>query len=523
MNLAELLEIPSTIIPDFEGVVFEGVRHTFGEMRDRVLRLAGSLSRLGLKQGQRICILQTNSHQYLEVIFACARLGLVAVPLNYRVKKSELDHLMREARPSACFVGERYLDLMRSVCDRTICLITFDQPQPGLYCHEHLVREGERREALAEVAESDPGLILFTSGTTACPKAVVFSHVQLGNYVFAHADPPNPERATEATLLSAPLYHVAGLTAVMTNCFSGRRLVILSQFEPASWLGLAESEEVTHAFVVPTMMRQLLDHPQFDKTNLAKLKLLSYGAAPMPLSIIREAIRRFPHSTSFVSAYGQTETTSTITMLGPEDHRFDESGPEGHARLRRLASVGRPLPDVEIAILGDDGNRMAAGGTGEVAVRSHRLASGYAKEDYLQPASEGGWLLTGDLGWLDEEGYLYLVGRKRDLIIRAGENISPDEVEDVLRQCHGVEDAAVVGLPSEQWGQRVAAAVVCSPGTSITLEELHGFCRRHLSTYKVPEEIRVVSSLPQNSMGKTLRREVLKAFIDGSADERGSQ
>jgi acyl-CoA synthetase (AMP-forming)/AMP-acid ligase II len=246
---------------------------------------------------------------------------------------------------------------------------------------------------------------------------------------------------------------------------TGRKLVVLRQFEPREWLEAVQREQVTHAFVVPTMMKQLLDHADFDRCNLGSLQNLSYGGAAMPFPVIRQAVERFPKSVGFVNAFGQTETTSTLTVLGPDDHRLDGTPEDVERTLRRLRSIGRPLPDVEVKVVDDDGNDLPTGQVGELWVRTPRVMKGYA-------ATEGGvtspmmddWLPTRDMGWIDEDGYIVLAGRKDDMIIRGGENIAPAEVEAVLYSHPLVDEAAVIGMPDVEWGQRIVAVVALRRG-----------------------------------------------------------
>jgi acyl-CoA synthetase (AMP-forming)/AMP-acid ligase II len=288
----------------------------------------------------------------------------------------------------------------------------------------------------------------------------------------------------------------------------------MPQFEPAAWLEHVERERITHAFVVPTMMKQLLDHPDVERRDLTSLEVLSYGGASMPFPVIRRAIERFPRTVGFVNAFGQTETTSTLTVLGPEDHRLEGTPDEVERRTRRLRSIGRPLPDVEVRITADDGSVLGAGEVGEIQVRTPRVMKGYAGAD-SSPLTEDGWLPTRDLGWLDEDAYLYIAGRKDDMIIRGGENIAPAEVESVLQSHAAVEEAVVVGVPDVEWGQRVAAFVVLRPGASATPAELGEFCRERLATFKKPETITLLPELPRNPMGKVLRRD-LRTYLGTS-------
>jgi len=267
-----------------------------------------------------------------------------------------------------------------------------------------------------------------------------------------------------------------------------------------------ERERITHAFLVPTMLKRLLDEPELERRDLSSLEILSYGGAAMPFPVVRRAIERFPPNVGFVNAFGQTETTSTLTILGPEDHRLQGTPEEIEKRTKRLTSIGRPLPDVEVQIVGDDGTVRPPGEVGEICVRTPRVMKGYAGGE--SPLVRDGWLPTRDMGWVDEDGYLYIAGRKDDMIIRGGENIAPAEVEATLQSHPAVEEAAVIGVPDLEWGQRVAAFVVVRPGASLTAEALGDFCRQRLATFKKPEVIRFVAELPKNPMGKILRRDL---------------
>jgi acyl-CoA synthetase (AMP-forming)/AMP-acid ligase II len=288
--------------------------------------------------------------------------------------------------------------------------------------------------------------------------------------------------------------------------------VLVPQFEPRAWLDTVERERISHAFVVPTMLKQLLDQPDLERRDLSSLEILSDGGAAMPFPVIRRAIERFPRTIGFVNAFGQTETTSTLTLLGPDDHRLDGAADEVERRTKRLTSIGRPLPDVEVQIVDDEGRALAAGEVGEIHVRTPRVMKGYAGAGG-SPLVRDGWLPTRDMGWVDEDGYLFIAGRKDDMIIRGGENIAPAEVEAVLQSHPAVEEAAVVGVPDVEWGQRVAAFVVLRDDGACTADALGDFCRQRLASFKKPEIIRFLPELPKNPMGKILRRE-LRVQVD---------
>ncbi|HLH24732.1 MAG TPA: AMP-binding protein [Chloroflexota bacterium] len=359
-----------------------------------------------------------------------------------------------------------------------------------------------------EVADDGLAVLMFTSGTTAYAKAVMLSHANLVNFVFATVDPADgSERGT--VLLAAPLYHVAGLTAALAATWTGRRIALMRQFDAGEWLAQVAGERVTHAFLVPTMLKRVLDHPDFAATDLSSLQVLSYGAAPMPLGVIRRAIERFPPGVQFFNAFGQTETASTVTTLGPEDHRLEGSAAEVERKLRRLGSIGRPLADVELRIVDAEGREVPRGAVGEIAIRTERLMRGYYGQDEATRATlHDGWLRTRDLGWMDEDDYVYLAGRQADLIIRGGENVAPEEVEAVLATHPAVEEAAVIGVPDEEWGERIAAVVVCRPGAAVSAEALIAHCHARLASFKKPERIVFADALPRNALGKLLRNDL---------------
>jgi acyl-CoA synthetase (AMP-forming)/AMP-acid ligase II len=433
----------------------------------------------------------------------------VFVPLNYRAKPPELEYMIDAAAIKVLLVGGRYAPLISDLRRRLRSVRSFvavDAPQTGMALLDELMAAECDEFEEAAIDDDETTILMYTSGTTSRPKGVMLTHNDFTAYVCNSVElADGTPRGT--ALLAAPLYHIAGTTNIMTSLFAGRKLVVLPQFEATAWLEAVEREGVTHAFVVPTMMKQLIDHPQFARYDLGSLQNLSYGGAAMPFPVIRRAIELFPRTVGFVNAFGQTETTSTLTILGPEDHRLEGTAEEIERRTRRLKSIGRPLPDVEVRIRDENGGVLAAGEVGEIEVRTPRVMKGYAgaKDSAL---TDDGWLPTRDLGWIDADGYLYVAGRKDDMIIRGGENIAPAEVESVVQAHPAVEEVAVVGVPDVEWGQRVAAFVVLRPGVQATAAELGEFCRQRLASFKKPEVIQFLDELPKNPMGKILRREL---------------
>lgn len=520
MNTAYFLSIPAMMFPDQEILVFENTRLTYSRLQERVNRLANALRSFGLTKGSCVGILQTNCNQYVEVYYATSKLGGTFVPLNYRAKIEELKYMIHTAQIEALFVGERYVDLALSVLldvPSVKHLVIIDGSYQGMIAFDELLAHASSDDVEQQMEGDETNILMYTSGTTALPKAVMLSYVNFVEYVFGTSSCAGGT-GWGATLLCAPLYHIAGITATMTSLYSGRRLVLMRQFDGKEWLRLAQKEKITNAFLVPTMLKRLLEEPGLTDADLSSLETLSYGAAPMPLPVILRAIENFPKSVGFINAFGQTETTATVAMLLPEDHRLDGSPYEVEKKLRRLSSIGRPLPDVELKIVDDRGEEVPYGEIGEVILRTSRLMKGYAGQDELtQQAIVDGWIHTRDLGWIDEEGYIFLAGRKDDLIIRGGENIAPAEIEAVLQSHPAIEEAAAIGYPSEEWGETVMAIVVLRPGVVVTVEEIQEFCRQKLASFKKPERFAFVDMLPRNTLGKVIKKE-LKAKYASQTD-----
>jgi acyl-CoA synthetase (AMP-forming)/AMP-acid ligase II len=354
--------------------------------------------------------------------------------------------------------------------------------------------------ATAEAAEPEPSstdgediaVLLYTSGTTAAPKAVVLRHRHLTSYVVTSVEFAGADEA-DATLVSVPPYHVAGVANALSNVYAARRIVYLPAFTPDAWLSTVRTEGISHAMVVPTMLARVVEHLGAEPSACGTLRSLAYGGARTPITVLERALVAFP-DTDFVNAYGLTETSSTIAVLGPDDHRAAAAGDE--AARERLTSVGRLVPGIEVEIR-----------DGEIWVRGEQVSGEYLG---LASAVDGdGWFATRDCGWVDAEGYLFIEGRSDDTIIRGGENIAPAEIEDVLLSHPGVREVAVVGLPDDEWGQRIAAAVVRREGASVDAEELQSFARERLRSSKTPDVIAFRDELPHTDTGKLLRRAVL--------------
>lgn len=516
MHVTEFLTITAAIVPDREAIVFEGKRFTFADLQERANRLASALASLGVGKGDRIATIQVNCNALIEALFATAKLDAVFVPLNFRAKADEITYMVNQSEPKVLLVGRRYYDLVNSLRPHLAPVehfIALEGPYQDWHLYDALLEGAEAQEFFPEGQDDDLVVLMFTAGTTGTPKGVMLTHNSFSSYILNNVDPADPE-TVEKNILTVPLYHIAGLQAVMAAVYGGRTLIIQRQFEPVEWMELVQRERADRAMMVPTMLKQLMDHPAFHQYDLSSLKVITYGAAPMPLEVIKRALREFPN-TRFINAFGQTETAATITMLPPEDHIIPPGLPpaEEEKRLKRLTSIGKPLPDVEVRIVDENGQEVPPGVVGEIVARGPRLMKGYWKqEEATKQTIRGGWLYTGDLGYQDEEGYIYLAGRAKDFIKRGGEMISPEEVEQCLMSHPAVDDAAVIGVPDVDWGERVRAIVVLKPGAKATEEELIEFCRQRLASFKKPESVVFVDELPRNPMGKVLKRVLREQF-----------
>lgn len=441
------------------------------------------------------------NHPLLPVaLLAAACAGVPFVPVNYRLDDTALNSLI-ERQPDALVLadaataprvtaGGRVL-----VFDEWLAALTADPPPRD-----------------PPVDDDEVAVVLYTSGTTAAPKSALLRHRHLMAYLLSTVE-FGSAGADEAVLVSVPPYHVAGVANMLSNLFAGRRLVYLRAFDPAVWLDTARAEAVTTAMVVPTMLARIVDAVAGrDGADLPTLRSLSYGGAKVSERVLRAALTHFPE-VGFVNAYGLTETTSTIAVLGPEDHRAAMVSDDPLIRAR-LSSAGQVLPTIEIEIRDDDGRVLPPGTSGVIFLRGAQISGEYATGSLLDA---NGWFCTRDNGRMDVDGYLYIEGRADDTIIRGGENIAPAEIEAVLLSHPAVAEACVVGPPSDEWGQTLAAAVVLRDGAVATGEELRTLVRARLRGSKTPETIVFRESLPHNDTGKLLRRVVLAELTALSA------
>ncbi len=513
MNTSEFLMIAGAIVPDRAAIQFDDSAITYAELQERVNALANAMASRGIGSGDRVAVMQVNTPQNIELYFAAAQLDAIYVPINFRAKSDELLQMLDIVQPSMLFIGERYLPLVPNngglVPDRVIVLD--GEATEGRASYGDLVSDAISDQLnFPEAGDEDTTVIMFTSGTTSIPKGVMLTHDSFASYLLATVMPADPDEE-ETNLLTVPMYHIAGLQATLAAVYGGRTLVVMRQFDAVDWMESVQKHRANRAMLVPTMLKQLMDHPRFDEFDLSSLDVITYGAAPMPVDVIRQAIRKFP-AARFINAFGQTETASTITMLPPEDHVLEGSDDEVERKLKRLASIGKPLEDVEVRIVDEDGSPVPVGEVGEIVARGSRMMRGYwQQEEATRDSLRSGWVYTGDLGYWDEDDYIYLAGRAKDFIKRGGEMVSPEEVERVLLSHPHVGEVAVIGVADLEWGEEVRAVVVRGGG-EVTEDELIQYCRERLAGYKRPRSVVFIDELPRNVMGKVMKRDLREQY-----------
>ncbi|OBK78571.1 fatty acid--CoA ligase family protein [Mycobacterium sp. 1164985.4] len=495
MSISLLLEMASSN-PDRTAVVSGELRLTTGELSALADGGAGVIAASG---ASHVAYVGTGGAMLPLLLFSSARGGVAVTPLNYRLSADGLRELIDRLPQPLVVADAEYREMVAGAGKQVIGSDEFLDA----------ARTAEPSPDVPVFADpEDVGVVLFTSGTTSRPKAVELTHNNLTSYITGTVEFDSAESG-DAALICVPPYHIAGVSAALSNLYAGRKMVYLPQFDAREWIRLVRDEGVTSATVVPTMLDRIVTALETENASLPTLRSLAYGGSKVPLPLVRKALSLLPE-VGFVNAYGLTETSSTIAVLGPEDHR-EALASSDEAVLRRLGSVGQPVPGVEVQIRNADGEVLGAGETGELFVRGDQVSGRYAEIGSVLDAD--GWFPTKDIAMLDEDGYLFIGGRSDDTIIRGGENIAPAEIEDVLVEHPAVRDCAVVGPEDPQWGQIIVAVVVPAdtpdgPATP-DADELREHVRRQLRGSRTPDRIVFRDELPTNATGKVLRRELI--------------
>jgi long-chain acyl-CoA synthetase len=483
---------------------------SFESHGERVFRAASALGALGISRSDRFAVMATNSHEYLELYHAAYLGAGVINPLNLRLAGKELDYIVRDSGTEVVFVDQHFAQLFHdamaasdtpSPIRQVVLLGNGDGPADLRY--EELLAAAEPREP-EEPEENDPVVLMYTGGTTGLPKGVVVTqraemlncyHVGMVLGRFA----PN-----EVNLLQTPIFHAASMVGLLATIGTGGTFVSIPMFEPGAVISLIEQHGVTITTMVPTMIGMMLNHPDFAPARIQSLQSLTYGASPMPAALLDRLLALLPNL-ELTQGYGMTESSSVLTFLGSEHHT------PGNPRLR---SVGRAVPGVELSIQNEAGEILPTGETGEVCAKGGNLMTEYwHRPEATEEAFRGGWYHTGDAGYLDEEGYLFLVDRVKDMIISGGENVYSVEVENAISTHPAVDQVAVIGIPHETWGEQVHAVVVTTADATVTAEEIIAHARTSIAGYKVPKSVEFRDEpLPLSGAMKVLKRALREPY-----------
>jgi len=508
-GIGEWLRFHDRQHPEDDAVVFGDRRLSFAALNRRVNQVANALAECGIEKGERVALLLLNSNAFVETFFACAKLGAIAVPLNYRLSPAEIGFILGDSGARVIVYHPRFAELFRPIRGETVLkhgiAVTGDDesPEAGDADYERVLAASPDSDPETLVEQLDPLMMMYTSGTTGKPKGALLTH-------------SNPTWITHNTQLSplalidgdsvltvAPLFHIGGLAIHTLPCMHlGRKVILHGVFDPVETLRTIERERVSVLFLLPAMWQAVMQVPDFGSYDLSSLRYLVSGGSPCPIPVIEFFQSR---GLPFLEGFGMTETTASACVLGNED------------AVRKNGSVGKPLTHVQMRIVDDEDRDVAPGETGELVLRGPSMFREYwNRPDATEESCRNGWFHSGDLARQDEEGFYYIVDRKKDMLISGGENVYPTEVEQVLYRHPKVQEIAVIGVPDERWGEVPMALVVPPAGEHLTLEELQDFCRDKLARFKTPKHLAELSELPRTATGKVLKRELRQQYTESA-------
>jgi fatty-acyl-CoA synthase len=500
------------------GLVFGDARLTWREANARANAFANELRRMGLRRGDRVALYARNSHQWVEALFGLAKIGAVSVTINYRLTAAEVEYIVRNSGARAILCGETEADHALKVADQVgdvKWLLGFGAATTNgssFDSYESLVARGDQNEPARENSFSfdEPAMLLYTSGTTGFPKGAVYTHgsLLLGMFVHVHAI---GSRRTHKVMLPSPLYSAAGIAGIYCAVMVGSTIALIN-FDAVTAFETIQRERITFTNLVPTTIQMMLAREDFKNYDLSSLEILLYGGSPIPEPVLRDAMVKLPNC-GFRQTFAATETGCSGTVLEPREHK---AALENQELRHRLLSCGRPQIGVEVKVFSETGQPLPHGEVGEIGVRTEANMLGYWNNpEATAKTLRDGWVFTGDMARVDEDGYIYLVDRKNDLIVSGALNVYPSEVERVLQTHPAVYECAVIGVPSERWGEEVKAVVVLREGLNATAEELIAHCGAELAGFKKPKSVDFLAKLPRNLTGKILRRELREIYWQG--------
>ena len=508
-SVAHILRSQAQQRPSSVAISGEGRSITYGELDARSNQLANALRELGVHKGDRVAYLDRNATEFWETAFAAAKIGAVITPLNFRLSAAEIATILRDAEPTAVVIADSVLAGLEPTWrpEPIATLVVGDRVVPTLpneFSYEDVLGARDTRDPGGRATGSELAVLMYSSGTTGPPKGIRITADNLLFGVANFADEFTPDESS-SSLVSPPYYHIAASGWSLIAMNAGGRIVQVREPLPGTLLSLMIKERTTHAALVPAIIRIMVEMPEAWDADFSDLRTVVYGSSPIDPVLLARAVKLF--DAEFTQSYGLTETVGIGTLLRPADHVGADSS--------KLKSAGTAATDVEVGIVDvETGQSVATDEVGEIVIRGRQVTPGYWRrpEETAALFLEGGWLRTGDAGRMDAQGYVYIVDRIKDIIVSGGENIPPAEIEVVLMGHPGVLEAAVVGVPSERWGETPMAFVVRRPEATVTAPELIEFCRDSLAHYKCPTSVEFVELLPRNPSGKVLRRELRRPY-----------
>jgi acyl-CoA synthetase (AMP-forming)/AMP-acid ligase II len=511
-TFADIIYRNALLYSSHEAFVCGAERVTFGRFNNRVNRLVHALRSLGIEKGDVIGILSWNCLEYTDVYGAAMKGGFIASPFNPRLHPEEIEYLINYSEANTLFVGPELLETVEGVrthLPRVRNYIGLGGAAPGLVSYDEMLGRDESGEPDIDVKKDDPVIILYTSGTTGLPRGALYTHAQkLDNTRIKALEMGT--KLGDRHLMVLPFFHIGGDSHVWPFFLTGGCNVILPNrsFDPMTVLEAIQEEKVTDMQIVPTQLSALLSHPDLKKYELNSLNRIYYAASPMPVELLRRGLEVF--GPIFAQGYGQTESGPQICTLPKEAHQVLDKPAE---EQKVLASCGQPSLGVHVRVVDKENRDVGPGVVGEIIAQSNSIMTEYWKKpkETAETIVEG-WLHTGDLAYYDEKGFIYIVDRKKDMIVSGGENVYSREVEDVLYKHPGVTEAAVIGVPDPRWVERVHAVIVLKPNTLVTEEEIIAFCKKHIASYKTPKSVEFVDALPKNPQGKILKKTIRSKY-----------